>query len=392
MAASRPGAKGLELEDVLRAYFWRAGNFVVRGVPFRVDGEDITDIDLWLYERPSAATRRRLIVDIKNRKSPRASERLIWTKGLQSALGVDGAIVATTDSRASSIRLARTLKVMLLDGDSLSELTQDEELRPSDRLSSVDFDRATKRIDEQRRSSEWRLHVYEAKSSIISGLGVHSANRCLAASAYFAEQAVLAQSGSESANVAVRLLYFTAALASISLDYMVADLTFRPTHERRDSIANSIRYGQSDVGAAGSAIRGALGLVRKYAENGSAVAKQIEYGFFSEADRIPAEMIAEFVTRPLVSDGLFDAARQLSEAAHAVDLPSFDDLPAAGKSILAVFSDFNGISREKLALSWPRSTPARIYQSPTKSADAGPLFKERGRSTISSGSPIKKDE
>ena len=41
--------KGVSLEEVLRSYFLRAGFFVVRGVPFRLKGEDLSDIDLWLY-------------------------------------------------------------------------------------------------------------------------------------------------------------------------------------------------------------------------------------------------------------------------------------------------------------------------------------------------------
>ncbi|WP_342234666.1 hypothetical protein [Inquilinus sp. OTU3971] len=380
----------MDLEDTLKAYFWRAGYFVVRGVPFRVDGDDVTDIDLWLYERPGASTRRRLIVDVKNRKSPRASERLIWTKGLQSALGVDGAIVATTDKRIGSRRLARALNVMLLDGDGIGELIRDEQLKASNQLSSTEFDEAVKAVDEQRRSSEWRQALYEARTALLSGMGVHSTNRCLAANLFFAEQAVLSQPGSVQSNIAVRLCFFTAALVTISLDYMLAEQIFRPIEERRESVTNSIRFGQTDAGGTIPTIRGALGLVRKYAENGSAVAKQVEYGFYSEAERIPAEIIAEYVTRGAVSDGLFDVARQLAEASYAVELPSFDQLLLGAKSILGVFLDFNGVSREKLALAWPQNVRAQPYAAPAPAAEAGPLFRERGRSAVSPSTESKK--
>jgi len=69
-----------------RLIFWRAGYFVVRAVPFRLNGDDVTDIDLWVYERPAALTRRRLIVDAKNRRSSRVSERIISASGLRVAL------------------------------------------------------------------------------------------------------------------------------------------------------------------------------------------------------------------------------------------------------------------------------------------------------------------
>ena len=42
-------SKGSALEEILKDYFLRAGYFVVRGVPYRVEGTDLTDIDLWLY-------------------------------------------------------------------------------------------------------------------------------------------------------------------------------------------------------------------------------------------------------------------------------------------------------------------------------------------------------
>ncbi len=87
--------KGYLLEETLREYFRQAGYFAVRGVPFQLAGDDVTDIDLWLYERPTASGRRRTIVDIKNKVRPKAVERIVWTTGLRAALGVEAALVAT---------------------------------------------------------------------------------------------------------------------------------------------------------------------------------------------------------------------------------------------------------------------------------------------------------
>src|SRR5580704_11437008 len=161
MALDTPGGKGFDLEEALKAYFWQAGYFVVRGIPYRLEGEDVTDIDLWLYERPAALTRRRLIVDVKNRRSPKVSERIIWSKGLQAELGVDGAIVATTDKRPSARRLARSLGITLLDGDAVAKLMQSAQLRNTGQLSSDQLDDAVKRIDQARRSGEWRQNLQD---------------------------------------------------------------------------------------------------------------------------------------------------------------------------------------------------------------------------------------
>ena len=111
-------------------------------------------------------------------------------------------------------------------------------------------------------------------------------------------------------------------------------------------------------------VRTAIGLARKYAENGAAAAKQIEYGFASDADRIPAEIIADYVSRISASDALFNIAREIERASSSLELPSFDDMSSEVKSLLGVFLDFNGISREKVAEAWPRKARGLVERVP----------------------------
>lgn len=391
MARARPGGKGFALEEILKAYFWKAGYFVVRGVPYRLEGEIVTDIDLWLYERPAALTRRRLIVDVKNRKSPKVSERIIWTKGLQTALAVDGAIVATTDKRPSAKSLAKKLNVTLLDGDAIAKLKHSQQLTNVGQMRSEEFDNAVKHVDDSRHSHEWRQNLQDARASLISDIGVQSTNRNLAASAFFAEQTLAAQPKSKQAHIALRLFYLTSAFAAISLDYVLADQAFRSPDDRRKSIIGGIRFGESDAVATGSTFRAAIGLARQYAESGVAVAKQIEHGFYSDADRIPAEIIADYFARFSASDALFNVAREIGQASTSVELPSYDQMSRDAKSLLGVFLDFNGISREKIAVAWPyreKGSTARGTAS-DKSVDAGPLFTESESSDQTRSSAIK---
>jgi hypothetical protein len=377
MALARSGGKGFDLEEALRAYFWRAGYFVLRDVPFRLDDDEVTDIDLWLYERPAALTRRRLIVDAKNRRSPKVSERLIWAKGLQAALGVDGAIVATTDKRPSAKKLSKLLNVTLLDGDAVAKLVHSQQLKKMGQVRSEELDVAVKRIDDGRRSAEWRQTLQEARASVVVGMGAQSINKGLSASAFFAGQMVSAHPQSDQAEVGLRLFYHTSALAAISLDYLLADDPFRSQDKRRQSIIGSIRFGSPEAEAGIPLIRAAIGLARKYGENGATVAKQIEYGFFGEADRIPADVIADYVSRVSSSDALFNVAREIEIASTSVELRSYDDLSPEAKSLLGVFLDFNGISREKIAAAWPRRSELS-RKDPTREtrSDAGPLFEE----------------
>jgi hypothetical protein len=64
--------KGMLLEEVVRGYFARRGFFALRGVLLRYGRDDVTDVDIWLYARHSASVRTRVVVDVKNKKSPRA--------------------------------------------------------------------------------------------------------------------------------------------------------------------------------------------------------------------------------------------------------------------------------------------------------------------------------
>jgi hypothetical protein len=373
MTPPTPGGKGFDLEESLRAYFLRAGYFVVRAVPFRLDGDDVTDIDLWVYERPAALTRRRLIVDAKNRRSPKVSERIIWASGLRAALGVDGAIVATTDRRPAARNLAKVLNVVLLGGDAVTKLIHSELLNKAGQLRCEELDHAVKRIDDSRHSTEWRQNLRDARGSLISGMGIQSANRNLEAGRFFGEQAVAAQPHSEQAQIALRLFYLTSALAAISLDFALADQAFRSQDERRHAIISGVRFGDAEGISTLATVRTAVGLARKYAENGAAVAKQIEYGFTGDAERIPAEIIADYVSRISASEALFNIAREIERASSDLELPPFDDMSSEARSLLGVFLDFNRISREKMAEAWSRKGAVE-KSTGTSAAKAGPLF------------------
>ncbi len=353
MVGPKRGTKGYDMEESLKAYFWQAGYFVVRGLPYQIDGEDVTDVDLWLYERPAASTRRRIIVDIKNKRSPKAAERIIWTKGLQAALGVEGAIVATTDGRSSMRRLGRGLSLQVLDGEALTKIGQSDKIELSSQQSLEVLNEAVRTTDENRRSGDWRSALHESRASLVSGFGVQSTNLNLATSAFFAGQAIAAQPKSDQAMLGVRLMYLTSAFAAISLDYVLADQAFRSPDERRSIIVNAIRFGQSELQPSLPMVKAAVNLARKYAESGHAVAKQIEIGFHEEASRIPAEFIADYLAKISRAETLFNAARELERASSLIDLPSFDSLSNDARSVLGVFLDFNGISREKIALAWP---------------------------------------
>ncbi|MET4173884.1 hypothetical protein ABIB99_004984 [Bradyrhizobium sp. LA6.1] len=372
MSDTNTGRKGLELEEVLKEYFWQAGYFAVRGAPYRLDDEDVTDVDVWLYERPAALSRRRLIVDAKNKTKPKAAERLIWARGLQSALNVDGAIVASTDKRPSSHRLAKSVGVTLLDGGAISKLVSAPKLRLGDQYSSEDYDSFFKAVDTARRNAEWRSAMLAARSLLLTNFGIHSANMALSVAGFFGEQAVQAAPKSEPAQVALRGFYSACAYAAIGLDFVLADLAFQSHEERRAALISGVRYGHTNLREALASVRTAVGLVRQHVSNGNSIAAQVERGFDQQAGRVPAEIIADYVARLSATDGLFIVARELERNAFKVDITHFDALSVEARSLLGVILDFHTISREKIA-----NAARGSFANPTPAvANEGTLFPE----------------
>jgi hypothetical protein len=85
------------------------------------------------------------------------------------------------------------------------------------------------------------------------------------------------------------------------------------------------------------------------------------------------------VARNTVSDALFNVAREIERAAMSTDIPSYDQMDSEAKSLLGVFLDFNGVSREKIAITWPggaKASAADDHPASHAPSDAGPLFTE----------------
>ena len=345
----RPGAKGYALEEALRNYFLLAGLYAVRGVPLRMEGDDITDVDLWLYERPSGSARRRLIVDAKFKNKPKAAERLLWTKGLSAYLGVEGAYVATTDSRPSVRKAARKIGLLLLDGTDLNRIAANAKTEAPGRLTSEEFDDAVRAVDAARYSKDWFGWFDDAKASLIEDFGAASANRALSALEYFAAQAAVAAPASAAACTAVRLSLFCASVAAVSLDYAMTDAAFRPVEDRRRLLINVIRYGRTEREAGLEKVRLASALLEQFIDNGDAVGKQILNRFEAALEKIPAEIIADHVARMTLREPIFGSALQLEAAAYDRVGRGFDQLPSDAKGLMGAFLDFVGVPRAKFA-------------------------------------------
>jgi hypothetical protein len=356
MAQGGKGDKGYRLEELLRAYFLRAGFFVVRSVPFQDGGDDLTDIDLWLYERPTGSSRRRQIVDAKSRTQPKAVERLLWTKGLAQLLDVDGAYVATTDARPMLRGISKKLGISVLDGADIRRISQSEKVIYPDRISEEDFVKKITAIDKLRHNKEFQLQHHDIKFSLIDNFGARTINRALDSFSFFSTAAVTSHPNTDAAEIALRLTYFAGAVVALSLDYIGSEVSFRAAEERRGALVNAIRFGDIDETAGLERIRLAIGLLQKYAPTGDATARAVDLAVKQDFKNIPAEIIAEYVIKNTKPEDLFQIARQLEHLAFSRTATSFDKLGVEDESFIAMLLDYSGVDRVRFASSW---TPVR---------------------------------
>lgn len=352
MTSDIPTPRGAILEEVLRAYFLRAGFFVIRGVPFRFADEDLTDVDLWLYERPTGTSRRVQICDIKYKQRPKAVERIFWTSGLADALEVDGAYVATTDKRTSLRVVAEKLDIQLIDGTDIQRIQNSQSILYPERIGDEKLIQELQSVDRAFRNKG----LQEARSDILSalseGFGAPSAVRTLEGFSRLASKAASYHPDSDAARAAGRLSFIAAAIVCESLDYVSVGAAFRTIDERRKLVLDAVRLGALSSEDGQQAFRMALALVEKYAPGGKGTASAVQVALNKDLEQIPAEIVADQAVKLLKSDQLFLVGRELEMAGYSVELPAFDQLSLQTKSMLGALLDYAGVDRKRFAESW----------------------------------------
>jgi hypothetical protein len=352
--------KGAVLEEVLRAYFLRAGFFVIRGVPFRFADEDLTDVDLWLYERPTGTSRRVQICDIKYKQRPKAVERIFWTSGLADALDVDGAYVATTDKRKSLRSVAEKLDLQLIDGTDMQRIQSSQVVLYPERMDDEQLIAELQAVDKGFRNKNLQDARFDILSSLSEGFGAPSAVRALEGFSRLATAAVAYHPDSQAARSAGRLAYLAGAIACQSLDYVSVGAAFRSIDERRELILRAVRLGALGNEDGQQTLRLAMALVEKYAPGGRGTAMAVEAGLKRDLDQIPAEIVADQAVRLLKSDQLFVTGRELEMASYHIALPTFDGLGIQTKSMLGALLDYANVDRQRFADAWKSSPGATI--------------------------------
>ncbi|MHA2936881.1 hypothetical protein ACXJY6_01145 [Vibrio sp. RC27] len=300
-------SKGFEMEEQLRNYFMQSGYFVVRGVPFVYEGFDVTDIDLWLYSRESSLTRNITIVDVKNKKTPQAIERIFWAKGLAKAVSANNVIVATTDKRKEVKGFGSGLDVLVLDGVFLSKLSKSEGFL-TNRLSDEEFIEEIDNYGLGKLDGDWKGQMLKCKSLLASEISFDTCNQWLDVSRFFAEQIMTKPS---QINVALRCFYYSLSLVSVGVDFMLKELSFLDHDQRVTKLVEGFTFGSKGREGVTKMLTLSLSLVEQFATEGKAVSSQVRTKVMADFDLLPTNIIGEYFAKAEVGKALFSIAKEL---------------------------------------------------------------------------------
>lgn len=338
--------KGPGMEEVVRAYFSRQGFFALRGVNLMYEGDKVTDIDVWLYGKQSASVRTRTIVDVKDKRSPKAFERILWTRGMQLALGCDRSIVATTYNNPNAKNFAREQGVALLHKDFLERLK--EQIDTSSRITEEQFTDLINRYKDHKLDGDWLKRIADVKSTLISIKSYPAFIKAMSAFRFFSERATTKPQYNEQA---IRCAYFSAAIACVALDSALEKSVYESIKDKYNSIFDGVTYGDSGDTKTQDNIHTVLDVISSGMENGQVVARQVE-GMLSDLfEGIRANIVAEFFSREHNASNLFTVAKELDDKAYAADFDSLRNLTTEAKSVLGIYCDFMQVKRNVVLVS-----------------------------------------
>jgi hypothetical protein len=337
--------KGLVAEEALRRHFLSAGYYVLRSVPVQIADVVISDLDLWLYQRSSVITRERANVDVKHKRSPQVLERIVWARGLQEVLGLERAMVVTTDKRPESREFGNKSGVLVFDGNFLGQvLSHYSEV--GDRITEEELLQKLDVTSVLERDINLRAFYDEHKRSSISAFNFNGTNKLLDAIGFLLNEHVACDGKCEAAT---RLIFFFSSLCLLTIDFSIHHLAFDEPTVTANALNEGLRYGAAGKRRADEVLQTALSLIASRPNKGlfedeTAVARELS----DQLGAIPSQPLSEYVSRPDVARRLFTIAKMFESAAFSRTLPRLQDLPGEAKGLLGLLVDFHGIDRKQL--------------------------------------------
>lgn len=337
------GGKGFDLEERLRAYFLSLGYYVLRGVKFSYNRFDVTDIDLWLYLRATPISRERCNVDIKNKKTPQALERIFWAKGIQRVLGLERCVVATTDSRPDVAAFGLMHEVTVLDGAFLTRLEKSAR-SAADRLTEERFLEIVDRASLGKVGGDWKGGYERSKARVLSGMDFDGVNQWLRDIGRLLDVHL---SGPVEGDAALRLVYANIGMLLVSIDFLMQGCLNLDNDQRKLYLTEGFRYGNSGRASAEGILRVASRLVSASTGQPASmetVEKEIQQQFSS----VRAEVLGEFFAKVGAQGAIIDVAREFEAAAYTNQPPSAAELSLPAQAVMGTLADHFGRDRKKV--------------------------------------------
>ena len=339
----KSGGKGTTAEEALRAYFYSTGYFVVRSVPFNYKTYDVTDVDLWLYVKPTSLSTERICVDVKRKRTPQAMERVLWTKGLKDLLGVDRAIVVTTDNRPETRDFGVVHGVGVLHGDFLQRVVNGFTL--SERITEEDLFALLKTPCVVNSDVKWPRWYRSLKAKLIDGLNFDGCNTMLLAAKLLLDEYIATGKSSE---VPVRLLYAIISYLLICIDYASRSFVQLDVNARKAVLSDGFRYGEAGRQRTEEIVQMALQLLVDSGKTDLFSYDELRGEFERQVADYRAEILGEYFAKAESLKHLFELARSFEKQAYSKTLVKLDQCPSDQKGVIGLLCDLLGHDRKAI--------------------------------------------
>ncbi len=344
MSALKKANKGAMAEEALRHYFLSLGFFVARGVKFHFQGYEITDIDLWLYNKETTLTRDIINVDIKNKKTPQAIERIFWARGLQKILEFNRCIIVTTDKRNTTREFGEMHNVTILDGNFLNRLITNY----SESHGLLSEEEISKILDVPSYSNSklnWLSTYEKCKRNLLDNLNFNGANKYLNVIHDSLEDYLVSSKRSEAS---LRILYFALSYLMLCIDYKGRLFSSLSAEERKINLIDGFRYGESGKQRANEILKTAITLAEQATRENLFTRSLLEKEIEKELSAYPAEGLASYFSRSDILKFLFDSSKQFHSLALAKNLQTPDLIEPNLKAYIGLVVDHFKIDRKTI--------------------------------------------
>jgi len=335
-------SKGEFTEELLRDYFIDLGYFVVRSVKFRYREFDITDIDLFLYNKSSPFSRERTIVDIKRKKTPQAIERIFWAKGIQDVLGFEKAIVATTDGRPDVVEFGKKNQVVVLDNRFIAKIDERFRRKAKTRITEERFLELLKSESLGALYGDWKDKYEDTKSFFLKDINFNTCNRLLKSIREILDFLV----ASSKSEISLRLLFIHLSYFLISLDYSIRDLLFQEEDQRKQVLDNSFKFGQNGFQRTQEILGFVQGIVGHAPKSSEFSREVLQDAIDREVREVKSDLLAEFFCKQVNASRLFELGIAFEALAFTKDVPLPNTLKSEELSVIAVLVDFCSVDRK----------------------------------------------